>query len=149
MPARPDGNCLIEVTDQNQPTTEAYPLATGPMRLFYLVLAYVCVAIGVAGAFLPLLPAVPFLLVAVWAGQKGSRRVHDWIYAQPKFAKMLNDWHDEGAIPLYAKWIASIMMFLSWLFMIRREYHWGTVLLMSVIFVSIAIWMWTRPNPKP
>ncbi len=117
-------------------------------RILYLVIAYVAVAFAVAGAFLPLLPAVPFLLVAVWAGQRGSQRVHDWIYAQPKFARILNDWHEQGAIPLYAKWIASIMMFGSWLFMIHREYHWGAVLLMSVIFVAIAIFMWTRPNPK-
>ncbi len=123
-------------------------LAGKGARVVYLVIAYVAVAIAVAGVFLPLLPAVPFLLIAVWAGQRGSQRVHDWIYAQPKFAKILNDWHDEGAIPLYAKRIASIMMFLSWLFMIWRVYHWGSVLLMGIIFTAIAIFMWTRPNPK-
>jgi len=65
----------------------------------YLLLAYTATAFGIAGVLLPLLPTTPFLLVAVWAASRGSQRVHDWIYTQPQFARLINDWHEQGAVP--------------------------------------------------
>ena len=117
-------------------------------RLAYLLLAYTATALGIAGVFLPLLPATPFLLVAVWAASRGSQRVHDWIYDQPQFARLLNDWHQQGAVPPGAKWLATAMMFTSWAFLVWREYHWGLLLGMSLFFTCVGIFLWTRPNPK-
>ena len=71
-----------------------------PARLAYLLIAYTATGLGIAGVFLPLLPTTPFLLVAVWAAARGSQRVHDWIYSQPRFARLINDWHQQGAVPL-------------------------------------------------
>ena len=115
----------------------------------YLVLAYICTAIGVAGVFLPLLPATPFLLVAIWAASRGSQRVHDWIYSQPLFARLINDWREQGAVPLNAKWLATAMMILSWSFLLWSGYHWSLLLGMSLFFVGIGTFLWTRPNPEP
>ena len=120
----------------------------GRARLVYLVLAYTATAFGVAGVFLPLLPATPFLLVAVWAAPKGSQRVHDWIYAQPRLARLLDDWHRQGAVPVGAKWLATAMMVFSWSFLVWRGYHWGLILGLSLFFCAVGIFLWTRPNPK-
>lgn len=117
-------------------------------RLGYLLLAYSATAFGIAGVFLPLLPATPFLLVAVWAAPKGSQRVHDWIYDQPQFARLINDWHQQGAVPRSAKWLATAMMIISWSFLVWRDYHWSLVLGMSLFFMAIGIFLWTRPNPE-
>jgi len=131
---------------ENRPVQEPLP---GPqVRLGYLLLAYTATALGIAGVFLPLLPATPFLLVAVWAASRGSQRVHDWIYDQPQFARLLNDWHQQGAVPPGAKWLATAMMFTSWAFLVWREYHWGLLLGMSLFFTCVGIFLWTRPNPK-
>lgn len=46
------------------------PLAQLPGRS----LALLCVAVGLLGVFLPGLPAVPFLLMAAWAGGRGWPR---------------------------------------------------------------------------
>lgn len=117
-------------------------------RLFYLAIAYAATAFGIAGVFLPLLPTTPFLLVAVWAAPKGSQRVHDWIYAQPRFKRLLDDWHQQGAVPVGAKWLATAMMLASWSFLVWRGYHWGVILFMSLFFFAIGIFLWTRPNPR-
>ena len=133
--------------DVKPPATQD-PMPGPHARLGYLLLAYTATAFGIAGVFLPLLPATPFLLIAVWAAPKGSQRVHDWIYAQPQFARLLNDWHQQGAVPPSAKWLATAMMIFSWSFLIWREYHWGLVLGMSLFFICVGIFLWTRPNPK-
>ncbi len=116
-------------------------------RAVYITIALICLAIGIAGIPLPLLPATPFLLIAAWAASRGSRRIHDWIFAQPILAKIINDWHDQGAIPLYAKWLATIMMCGSISLLVWREAHWGIVLGMLVICFASAVFLWTRPNP--
>lgn len=118
-------------------------------RLGYLLLAYTTTGLGIAGVFLPLLPTTPFLLVAVWAAPKGSQRVHDWIYQQPRFARLLDDWQQQGAVPLGAKCLATAMMIASWSFLLWRDYHWGLVLGMSLFFMGIGLFLWTRPNPEP
>ena len=117
-------------------------------KFAYLLLAYTATAFGIAGVFLPLLPATPFLLVAVWAASKGSRRVHDWIYSKPQFARLINNWHEQGAVPPSAKWLATGMMIFSWSFLIWSGYHWVFLLGMGLFFVCIGTFLWTRPNPQ-
>lgn len=124
------------------------PMPRKRTQLAYLVLAYTATAFGVAGVFLPLLPATPFLLVAVWAGSRGSQRVHNWIYSQPQFARLINDWHEQGAVPTSAKSLATVMMILSWSFLLWSGYHWGFLLGMGLFFFCIGTFLWTRPNPK-
>ena len=116
-------------------------------RTGYLVVAYLAVAFAIAGVFLPLLPTTPFLLVAVWAASKGSPRVHDWIYDQPRFARLINDWQQQGAVPLSAKWLATIMMIVSFLTLFLSGAQWMLLLGMCVFFLCIGGFLWSRPNP--
>jgi uncharacterized membrane protein YbaN (DUF454 family) len=129
-------------------SAQEHPMPGKHARLGYLLLAYTTTGLGIAGVFLPLLPTTPFLLVAVWAAPKGSQRVHDWIYQQPRFARLLDDWQQQGAVPLGAKWLATAMMIASWSFLLWRDYHWGLVLGMSLFFMCIGLFLWTRPNPE-
>ena len=137
---------MIESSPENR---AGFSLRGRRGRLGYLVIAYGATAFGVAGVFLPLLPATPFLLIAVWAAPKGSQRVHDWIYAQPRLKRLLDAWHEQGAVPAGAKWLATAMMLASWSFLVWRDYHWGLILFMSLFFCAIGIFLWTRPLPGP
>ena len=139
---------MYDVMTDNTDTDHEKPTPGKRVTFAYLVLAYISTALGVAGVFLPLLPATPFLLVAVWSASKGSQRVHDWIYGQPQFARLLNNWHEQGAVPPGAKWLATAMMMFSWLFLLWSNYHWGFLLAMALFFACIGTFLWTRPNPQ-
>ena len=136
------------MSDDLEKSSRDHPMPGRPARLGYLLLAYTATALGIAGVFLPLLPTTPFLLVAVWAAPRGSQRVHDWIYSQPRFARLIDDWHQQGSVPLGAKWLATAMMIASITFLVWREYHWGLLLGMGLLFICIGIFLWTRPNPR-
>ena len=47
-------------------------------KIFWIVLGSISLGVGVIGAFIPLLPSFPFLLLAVFSYSKSSERLHNW-----------------------------------------------------------------------
>lgn len=76
------------------------------MRYLYLALGFVFVALGVIGAFLPLLPTTPFLIAAAACFARSSPRLESWLIGHPRFGPVLSSWRKHGAIPRTAKLLA-------------------------------------------
>ena len=119
-----------------------------PQRsLPYLVLTYVCIALGVIGAFLPLLPTTPFMLVATWAAAKGSPALHRWLYEHPRFGPPLIAWDEKRAITTRAKWLACGLMSLSWVIMYIQTSTLVVPIITGILFISVGTFLITRPTP--
>lgn len=117
-------------------------------RLGALVLAYFFLGLALIGVVLPGLPTVPFLLLSAWFAARGSEKLHAWLYAHPTFGQLLIDWEREKAVSRRAKVLAIVMLIASWLFMYwRLGPHW-LMLVISVTFVSVSIFLITRPEPS-
>ncbi|MDH3641103.1 MAG: YbaN family protein [Gammaproteobacteria bacterium] len=116
---------------------------------FYLVFAYLCVGLGAIGAFLPLLPTTPFLLLAAWAAPKGSPALHRWLYEHPRFGTVLIAWEQERAVPTRAKWLACVLMSVSWVIMYFQTETWVVPAITGVLFVVVATFLITRPTYSP
>lgn len=80
----------------------------------YLLLGWCCVALGVAGAFLPLLPTTVFMLIAAWAFAKSSPRLHHWLQTHPRFGPALACWERHRAMSRQAKIAALTTLALSY-----------------------------------
>ena len=66
--------------------------ARGPWRWVLLVIAWGSLGLGIAGVFLPVLPTVPFIILASWAGMRSSRRLHRYLESHRVFGPILRDW---------------------------------------------------------
>lgn len=64
--------------------------------------------VGVVGAFLPILPTTPFMILAAGCFARSSPRLEAWLQSHPVFGPMLRDWREWGAIPRRAK-TAAVM----------------------------------------
>ena len=117
-------------------------------RLVAIILAYFFLALAIAGMFLPGLPTVPFLILTAWFAARGSDRLHSWLYAHPHLGKLLIDWEQQGAVSRTGKVIAVLMLITSWVVMYHRLNNvWGLVGI-AVIFVAIATYLVSRPEPN-
>ncbi|PTL79192.1 DUF454 domain-containing protein [Vitiosangium sp. GDMCC 1.1324] len=115
-----------------------------------MTLGFICVGLGVLGAFLPLLPTTPFLLVALWAFSRSSRRFHHWLYTHPRFGPRLQEWEQYGTVPVKVKLTSLSAMTVSFLimaFVMRVKWH---VLAMagSVMLIG-AVYVLSRPSRPP
>jgi uncharacterized protein len=82
-------------------------------RLFYLSFGWLMFALGFIGAFLPVLPTTPFMILALWGFSKGSDTLHNWLYNHPKYGATLRDWDQYRIIPVKAKLASVSMMTIS------------------------------------
>ena len=72
-------------------------------RLLYLGLGFASVALGALGVVLPLLPTVPFMLLAAFFFARSSPRLEAWIVEHPRFGPHVEAWREKGAISRQGK----------------------------------------------
>ena len=116
-------------------------------RPIYLSVGWAAVALGIIGAFLPVLPTTPFLLVALWAFTRSSPAAAAWLRGHPRLGPYVTDWQDRGVIPLRAKILAVTMMSASyaWLTM-ATEAPVYVKIGVGVVLAGVAAFVTTRPS---
>ncbi|MBB1249111.1 MULTISPECIES: YbaN family protein [unclassified Rhizobium] len=113
------------------------------MRIILIIVGWLCVALGVIGIFLPLLPTTPFILLAAWLFARASPRFERWLYEHRVFGPPLHAWRDNRSIPRRAKVLAIGMMAVSFasLLLLIHPPLWvslvvGGILSASAVFVA-------------
>lgn len=73
------------------------------VKLIYLSLAFICTGIGAVGIVLPILPTVPFLLLASFFFAKGSERFHKWFVETKLYKNHLDSFVKSRGMTLKSK----------------------------------------------
>ena len=133
----------LPVKQNMAPRKSALPAAA---RWCLLVLAIVSLGLGILGLFLPVLPTVPFVLLAAWAAGHSSPRLSQWLQTHPRFGAHIADWQRAGVVRRRAKWIATAAMAVSatgtWLLLGN---HWPVLAAMAAM-ACVLVWLWRRPE---
>ena len=115
------------------------------VRAAWLAAGWLCLLIGTAGIVLPLVPTVDFYGLAAWCFARGSRRWEAWLLAHPRIGPLVRDWRASRAVPLRAKWLATLSMSLScaWAaYALKPAVAWVP----AACCALVALYLWTRPT---
>ena len=110
----------------------------------FAVLAYLFLGLALIGVVVPGLPTFPFLLLAAWAAARGSRRLHEWLYAHPRFGPALVRWRDRRAITRRSKVLAIGLLVLSFAIMWWRIGSPWVLVPVAALFLTVGTYVATR-----
>lgn len=120
------------------------------LRLIYLVIGLVSVGLGIVGAFLPVMPTVPFLIVSLWAFSKSSQRFHDWLYHHRVYGPMLRDWDQYRVIPLWGKiWACAAMAGGLTISAVFFDLPIWVLAGTATIMLAVAAYLLSKPSQRP
>jgi uncharacterized membrane protein YbaN (DUF454 family) len=125
------------------------PLLSRPVRWLLKCLAVTSLALGIIGAFVPVMPTVPFVLLAAWAAAKSSPRLSHWLETHPRMGPYIRDWRQGGVVNRRAKWTAIVMMSAGALIMSVFVRPWWVPVSAITIMTGVGVWLWLRPEVPP
>jgi hypothetical protein len=68
------------------------------VRVAYLITGLFALLLGGIGLFVPLLPTVPFVILAAFCFARSSSRLEQWLVGHQRFGPHILAWRSRGAI---------------------------------------------------
>ena len=112
------------------------------MRIIWLLIGGSSLGLGTLGIFLPLLPTVPFYLLAAYSFSKSSTKIHNWLLSHKVFGPDIRNWNESRVIHRRAKLMAVAGMagsvILAYVFCVPLKYM--AIQIIILFFVARFIW---------
>lgn len=118
------------------------------MRYFWGGLGFLALALAVIGTALPIMPTVPFLIVAAFAFARSSPRFHARLMNHRIFGPQIRQWQYHRAIERRVKILAigSMAVGLCVSFFLLPPRLW---LAQAAVLALVSLFIATRPAPPP
>ena len=120
---------------------------TRTRRIVMVVIGLISLGLGLLGVVLPLLPTVPFILLAAFAFADSSESMHQWLLDHNLFGPMIENWRQYGSISRSAKITTAVSMIailaISWWFDVPA----WIIAVQAVILSGVLAYILSRPLP--
>lgn len=114
-------------------------------RYLYLAAGFVCIALAVIGAILPLLPTTVFVILAAYCFARSSPRLEARLLEHPTFGPHIVRWRERGAISRKGKNAAAAAFAFSIVMaLLFVRFPWSLAPVVAAVVVGG--WIWTRPE---
>ncbi|WP_337828327.1 YbaN family protein [Pseudonocardia sp. TMWB2A] len=116
-------------------------------RYGWLLLGFICVALGVIGALLPLMPTTIFLILATGCFARSSQKLEQWLLTHPRFGAPIRMWREHKVIPRKAKIAASAGIIIGFLiFCLSAHPGWRLATATAAVMFGCLLWIVTRKS---
>ena len=114
-------------------------------RTLYLAAGFLSLGVGALGIFLPLLPTVPFMILAAFCFARSSPALEARLLDHPHFGPHIRRWRDKGAISRRGKRAAlAAFAFSAVLALFLAPFPWLLIPLAAALIGGT--WIWIRPE---
>ena len=108
-------------------------------KKIYICVGLLAVGLGIIGAFLPVMPTVPFLLVALFCFERSSKKYHDMILNNKYFGKVLRDYYEGRGLTTSVKIKAILFLTCGMGFSFYKVQHLYLRIMLVVIWLGVTI----------
>lgn len=116
------------------------------MRALWALAGWASFGLGLIGVVVPLLPTVPFMILAAFCFARGSDRFHDWLVNDPRFGPAIQDWRAHGAISRKGKVAATVAILAALGLSLAMGVGAHILLIQCVVLSCVLIFIHTRPH---
>ena len=108
-------------------------------KKLYIAFGFLVVALAIVGVFIPGLPTVPFLLVALFCFERSSKKYHDMIMNNKYFGPVLQDYYSGKGLTLSIKIKAILFLTCGIAFSIYKIQNLHARIALAVVWLGVAI----------
>lgn len=117
-------------------------------KALLLSLGWLFVVLGVIGAFLPILPTTPFLILAMVLFSKSSPRFHQMLLNNNWFGPTLRRWEATKTLARKTKYKASLLIVITFAVSIALfNYNYQIQLLLVSVAFILLFFIWRIKEP--
>ena len=118
-------------------------------KKLYITFGFLAVALAIVGVFIPGLPTVPFLLVALFCFERSSKKYHDMIMNNKYFGPVLQDYYSGKGLTSSVKIKAISFLSCGTIFSIYKIQNLHARIALAVVWLGVAIHIILLKTKKP
>ena len=117
-------------------------------KLLWAALGLLCTGLGAVGTVVPILPTVPFLLVAVFCFARSSKKLDDWFKGTKLYKKNLENFVTQRTMERKVKFkiIGMVTVLMGVGFLMMKQVPVGRVILVVVWVFHLVYFGWIVPD---
>ncbi|MEZ5977486.1 MAG: YbaN family protein [Planctomycetota bacterium] len=123
-------------------------LARGPWRVVLLAAGLVSTTLALVGAFLPVLPTTPFLLLAGACFARSSARFHRKLLENRAFGPYVRQWQADRSVPRSAKRKAYGLVVATFALSIAVVDHTELRVMLASLGTVLVVFLWWLPTTE-
>ena len=108
-------------------------------KKLYIAFGFLAVALAIIGVFIPGLPTVPFLLVALFCFERSSKKYHDMIMNNKYFGPVLQDYYSGKGLTPSVKIKAILFLSCGMIFSIYKIQNLHARIALAIVWLGVAI----------
>ncbi len=124
---------------------EAHATCGASRTTWLRILGVAATGLALAGVALPLVPTVPFALLAAWAFARSSPELEARLLAHPRLGPSIRAWRERRAIPRRAKALAGLSVAASGTAIWATGPSISVAAAATLVLAAVAAWIGTRP----
>lgn len=117
-------------------------------RALLLIAGVFSLLLGVVGVFLPLLPTVPFVLLAAYCFARSSERLHGWLIHHRYFGPVFDSFQEGKGIPRRVKYRTIAIIWLSMGVSCWVVAKLWLCMLLVIIGLGVSVYLLRLPDDK-